>query len=152
MLLSGVPGKGVDERLAVSASRALYAAARSSLATLRFHEPKTERPEKYAKLNLLDFDAPGSGSTRVTVQDSAGAMLAELLLGNSKFNLPGTKTGGIYLRLPGEQRAWLAAGGLNLSGLPGDWLEPTVLHVAGARIKRTEIRRPQGPPERRQGF
>ena len=116
------------------------------LATLRFHEPKTERPEKYAKLNLLDFDAPGSGSTRVTVQDSAGAMLAELLLGNSKFNLPGTKTGGIYLRLPGEQRAWLAAGGLNLSGLPGDWLEPTVLHVAGARIKRTEIRRPQGPP------
>ena len=38
MLLSGVPGKGVDERLAVSASRALYAAARSSLATLRFHQ------------------------------------------------------------------------------------------------------------------
>jgi len=116
------------------------------LATLRFHEPKTVRPEKYAKLNLLDFNAPGSGSTRVTVQDKGGAMLAELTVGNSKFNLPGTKTGGVYLRLPGEARTWLSAGGLNLSGLPGDWLEPTVLHVAGARIKRVEIRQPQGPP------
>ncbi len=116
------------------------------LATLRFHEPKTVRPEKYAKLNLLDFNAPGSGSTRVTVRDKGGTMLAELTVGNSKFNLPGTKTGGVYLRLPGEARTWLAAGGLNLSGLPGDWLEPTVLHVAGARIKRVDIRAPQGPP------
>lgn len=116
------------------------------LATLRFHEPKTDRPEKYGKLNLRDFDAPGSGSTRVTVADKAGTLLAELLVGNSKFNLPGTKTGGIYLRLPGENRTWLAAGGLNLGGVPSAWLEPTVLHVAGERIKRTEIRRPQGPP------
>lgn len=115
------------------------------LATLRFHEPKTVRPEKYAKLNLLDFNAPGSGSTRVTVQDKGGALLAELIVGNSKFNLPGTKTGGVYLRLPGETRTWLAAGGLNLSGLPGDWLEPTVLHIAGARIKQVEIRAPQDP-------
>jgi len=116
------------------------------LATLRFHEPKTARPEKYAKLNLLDFDAPGSGSTRVTVRDNDGAMLAELLVGNSKFNLPGTKTGGIYLRLPVEKQTWLAAGGLNLSGIPGKWLEPVVLHVAGERIKRVEIRQPQGQP------
>ena len=116
------------------------------LATLRFHEPKTDRPEKYAKLNLRDFDAPGSGSTRVTVADKAGTMLAELLVGNSKFNLPGTKTGGIYLRLPGEKRTWLAAGGLNFGGVSSAWLEPTVLHVAGDRIKRVEIRRPQGPP------
>ena len=115
------------------------------LATLRFHEPKTNRPEKYAKLNLLDYDAPGSGSTRVTVRDKGGAMLAELLVGNSKFNLPGTKTGGIYLRLPGEQRTWLAAGGINLSGVPGEWLEPIVMHIAGDRIKRVEIERPQGP-------
>ena len=116
------------------------------LATLRFHEAKTARPEKFDRLNLLDFDAPGSQSTRVTLQDKGGATLVELLVGNSKFNLPGTKTGGVYLRLPGEKRAWLAAGGLNLSGLPSDWLEPTVLHIAGDRIKRVEIRGPGGLP------
>ena len=88
---------------------------------------------------FLDIDAPGSGSTRVSVQAKDGTALAELLVGNAKFNLPGTKTGGVYLRLPGEARTWLAAGGLNLSGLPGDWLEPSVLHIAGERIKRVEI-------------
>ena len=116
------------------------------LATLRFYEPKTARSEKYAKLNLLEFDLPGSGSMRVTVKDNEGAMLAEMLVGNSKFNLPGTKMGGIYLRLPGDQQAWLAAGGLNISGVPGKWLEPLVMHIAGERIKRVEISQPQGPP------
>lgn len=116
------------------------------LATLRFHEPKTSRPEKYTKLNLEDVDAPDSKSTRVTVQNKAGDTLAEMIVGNSKFNLPGTKTGGVYVRLPGETRTWLAAGGLNLSGLPSDWLEPLVMHIAGERIREVVIRRPEGPP------
>lgn len=116
------------------------------LTTLRFHEPKTARPENFGKLNLLDIDAPGSGAARVRLRDTNGALLADVLAGNAKFNLPGTKTGGVYVRLPGEDRAWLAAGGLNVSGLPSDWLEPTVLHIAGERIRRVRIDARQGTP------
>lgn len=116
------------------------------LASLRFHEPKTGKPEKYAKLNLLDFDAPDSGSSYVVVRGKANAVLAELIVGNSKFNLPGTKTGGVYLRLPGDPQTWLAQGIVNLSGLPSNWLERPIFSIAGDRIKRVEARSPTTKP------
>lgn len=116
------------------------------LVSLRFHEPKTNRPEKYGKLNLLDPDAPGAESIHVAVADKDGETLADVLIGNTKFNLPGTKTGGVYLRLPDETRTWLAAGGINLSNLPGDWLRREIIDIAGDRIRRTEIRNGDGPP------
>ncbi len=116
------------------------------LASLRFHEAKTKQPEKYSKLNLLDFNAPGSGSRRVKVTGKNGEILADLIVGNSKFNLPGTKTGGVYLRLPGDDQTWLAQGGVGFSGVASDWLVPAVFHIAGARIKRVEIQHSAGQP------
>lgn len=115
------------------------------LVSLRFHEPKTDRPEKYAKLNLLDTTAPKSESIRVIVTAKDGTKLADLLFGSTKFNLPGTKTGGVYIRLPGEKRTWLAAGGVNLGDQPSDWLQTKILDISGDRIKRTEILRKDGP-------
>ncbi len=112
------------------------------IGSLRYHEAKTKRPEKFAKLNLLDFNAEGSGSSRVILKDKSGATLADLIVGNSKFNLPGTTTGGVYIRLPGKDQAWLAQGGVGFSGVASDWLEPKVFSIAGHRIKRTEIRNP----------
>lgn len=116
------------------------------LASLRFHEPKTNRPDKYAKLNLLDFDAPDSGSSYVVVRDEDKGVLAELIVGNSKFNLPGTKTGGVYVRLPGDAQAWLAQGNVNLNGQVSYWLERSILSITGDRIKRVEVRRPPAKP------
>lgn len=116
------------------------------LASLRFHEPKTNRPDKYAKLNLLDFDAPDSGSSHVVVRSKDSAVLAELIVGNSKFNLPGTKTGGVYLRLPNDPQTWLAQGIVNFSGLPSNWLERPIFSIAGDRIKRVETRSPTTKP------
>lgn len=116
------------------------------LASLQFHEPKTKRPEKYAKLYLRDIGEPESQSGQITLLDKDGTVLARLIVGNSKLNLPGTKSGGIYIRLPGEVQAWLAQGGVYLSAVPSDWLEPKILHIAGERIKRAEIRNPAGNP------
>ena len=116
------------------------------LAFLRFHEPKTNRPDKYAKLNLLDFDASDSGSSYVIVRDKDKAVLAELIVGNSKFNLPGTKTGGVYVRLPGDARAWLAQGNVNLNGQASHWLERSILSITRDRIKRVEVGRPPAKP------
>jgi hypothetical protein len=127
--------------LAVKANGAVL-----DLASLHFHEAKTKRPEKYAKLNLRDFNAPGSGSSRVRVADQNGDMLADLIVGNSKFNLPGTKTGGVYLRLPGDDQTWLAQGGVGFSGAASDWLAPSIFNIAGDRMKRVEIQQSTGEP------
>lgn len=112
------------------------------IASLRFHEAKTKRPDKFAKLNLLDFDAAGSGSSRIILKSKDGSVLSDLIVGNSKFNLPGTTTGGVYVRLPGKNQAWLAQGGVGFTGVASDWLEPKVFNIAGHRIKRTEIFNP----------
>lgn len=116
------------------------------LAALHFHEAKTKQPEKYAKLNLLDFNALESKSNRVTVKDKNGAVLADIIVGNSKFNLPGTKTGGVYIRLPGDEQTWLAQGGVGFSGVASNWLEPKVFHITGDRIKHVAIQHRDGPP------
>ncbi|NKB55567.1 MAG: DUF4340 domain-containing protein [Alphaproteobacteria bacterium] len=127
--------------LAVKANGAVL-----DLASLRFHEAKTKRPEKYGKLNLRDFNAPGSGSSRVTVRAKDGTMLADVTVGNGKFNLPGTKAGGVYIRLPGDSQTWLAQGGVGFSGVASDWLEPKVFHIDGAQIKRVAIQHQNGKP------
>lgn len=116
------------------------------LASLRFHEPKTTRPDKYTKLNLLDFDTANSGSSYVVVHGKDNAVLAELIVGNSKFNLPGTKTGGVYLRLPDDPQTWLAQGIVNFGGLPSNWLERPIFSISGDRIRRVETRSPTTKP------
>ncbi len=114
------------------------------LAALRFHEPKTNDPQKYARLNLLDIDADGSASNRVRVIGKDGAVFADVIVGDGKRSLPGTDTGGIYLRLPGEQQTWLAKGLLGFSIRRTDWLEAALLDIDGARIERVSIKRPDG--------
>lgn len=114
------------------------------LATLRFYEQKTSRPDKYYKLLLRDIDEAGSQSKRVTVKDAKGAVLADIILGLGKSNLPGTDAGGLFIRLPGDTRTWLAQGGLNFAELASGWLEREIFDIAGDRIKRVEIVRSDG--------
>ena len=114
------------------------------LASLRFYELKTSRPDKYHKLLLRDIDNANSESKRVTLKDAAGAVLADLIIGLGKSSLPGTDAGGMFIRLPGDKRTWLAQGGLNFGELPSGWLEREIFNISGERIKRVEIIRPDG--------
>jgi len=114
------------------------------LASLRYYEEKTSRPEKYGKLLLRDIDAAGSESKRIVLKDAAGAVLADLIIGRGKISLPGTDSGGIFIRLPGDKRTWLARGGLNFGELASDWLDREIFDIAGDRVERVEIIRPNG--------
>ncbi len=114
------------------------------LASLRYYEEKTSRPEKYYRLLLRDIAQAGSESKHVTVKDAAGAVLADLIVGLGKNNLPGTDTGGVFIRLPGDKRTWLAQGGLNFGELASGWLDREIFNISGDRIKRVAITRPDG--------
>jgi hypothetical protein len=110
------------------------------LADLTLVEPKTERPELFAR---LDLDDAGNGkSTLVALQDRAGKTIAELVVGKTRRDRLGGGNDGVYVRKPGDNRAWLARGSLDLPGdlagaPPGGivgWLDRRILDIPASRI------------------
>ena len=103
-----------------------------ALADLTLAEPKTERPDLFARLGL---DDPKNGhSTLVALQDHAGASIAELIVGRDRIDRFGGGEDGVYIRRPDETRTWLARGSLDLSAEPVDWLDRHILSVPQTRI------------------
>lgn len=102
------------------------------LVTLSYFEPKTARADLYPKLEVEDV-ARGASSTRVTVKDESGAVLADVIVGKAKTGVAGLDRDGVYVRLPGEERAWLAEGALDVRYDAADWSDRSVVDVrAGA--------------------
>ncbi len=102
------------------------------LVTLSYFEPKTARANLYPKLEVEDV-AGGASSTRVTVKDESGAVLADVIVGKAKTGVAGLDRDGVYVRLPGEERAWLAEGALDVRYDAADWSDRSVVDVrAGA--------------------
>jgi len=114
------------------------------LARLTLLEPKTRKKEKYAKLGLRDVDAEGAAAKRVRLLDAQGALLGDLLVGRRRANLAGTTSGGVYVRRPGDAQAWLAAGDTDITDAKANWLERKIIDVAGKRVKRIDVRHPDG--------
>ena len=114
------------------------------LAQLQLSEAKTRRQNKYAKLELQDIGAEGVKSKRVKLFDGAGKVVADLLVGKRRGALAGTPGGGLYVRKPGDQQTWLAAGDADFSGSPENWLERKIVNIKGARVQTVVIRHPDG--------
>jgi len=103
-----------------------------ALSDLSLAEPKTARPDLFARLGL---DDPKNGhSTLVTLQDRTGATVAELLVGKHRNDRFGGGEDGVYVRRPNENRTWLARGSLELSAEPIDWLDRHILSIPQQRI------------------
>ncbi|MFO1153380.1 MAG: DUF4340 domain-containing protein [Rhodospirillales bacterium] len=110
------------------------------LAQLRRVEPKTEHPESYPQLGVEDA-GPGAASSLVSLLDHQGAPVARLIVGKESF---AGGTGGHYVRIPGEMRAWLAAGTLDVSLGARDWAMPEIVNIDGADVRQVRIRQPNG--------
>src|SRR5438045_2800034 len=90
------------------------------LADLTLVEPKTERPELFAR---LDLDDPANGkATDLKLNDRIGQTVAELVVGKRRADRFGTGNDAVYLRKPGIDRAWLTRGSLEVAGGNGDWI------------------------------
>ena len=107
-----------------------------SLAELVYVEAKTKRPDLLKKLDLRDPAAKESRGRHVTVLGANKKLLADVILGKPRYNMPGSTRDGIYFRFPGKDQAWLAIGQLEASKLPSDWLKSQILNVAGETIKQ----------------
>ena len=151
-LENGIRGWTMKEREGYPARTVKIKRSVLGLAQLQLSEAKTRRKEKYAKLELQDIGAQGTNkgtnkgakSKRVKMFDGAGKVLADLLVGKRRGTLAGTTGGGLYVRNPGDQQTWLAAGDADFSGTPENWLERKIVDIKGARVQTVVIRHPDG--------
>jgi hypothetical protein len=103
-----------------------------ALADLQLVEPKTREPSLYPRLGVEDPDKGKSHLVIVTGKD--GKTLAEVIVGEQRYDRLGTGNNGVYVRKPGEAQSWLAAGSLDLDGDLASWIEKEIIDISEARI------------------
>ena len=116
-----------------------------SLAQLATIAPKTERPDWLTHLSL--GEPPRGNGTLLTVKDAQGGVLARLIAGNmvELGDLNGAK--GLFVRRPGENRAYLSRAVFPVRGDIGSWMTKQMALIGPARLKSVTLIPPAG-----QGF
>lgn len=102
-------------------------------AGLEYVAPRTKRSHLHHKLWVEDV-AAGAKSTRLTFRDASGTVLADVIVGKRKEAVPGRYRQGTYIRLPGDARAWLAEGSLEVHHDAPDWSDRTVVDIDAASL------------------
>jgi hypothetical protein len=102
------------------------------LAELELVEPKTDRPELLAR---LDLDDPANGkSTFVAAGDRNGALVGQIVIGRRRPSDIEGGEAGVYVRKPDSDRAWLARGSFALGGDALSWLDRRIVDIPAARV------------------
>jgi hypothetical protein len=117
----------------VRAEQAKQAVA--ALVTLKLMEPKTQKPELLARLEVEEPTQPGAKSTLVTLKDAQGQELGRIILGKARPDSLENPRPGVYARKPGDARAWLAEGDPKIRPAVSDWLDRQVLAVKTERVR-----------------
>ena len=124
------------------------------LKDLKLVEAKTQRPERYARLEVEDVTAPEAKSRQIRLTAADGTILAEAIIGRRRPGALGATNGGTYFRRPGEAQAWLAAGEVSLPQDERSWIETEIVHLPADSVRaietlhadgtRFQAERPQG--------
>lgn len=102
------------------------------LAELALIEPKTDKPELLAR---LDLDDPANGkSTEIALQNRNGAVLGQIVIGRDRPSDIAKGEAGVYVRKSGSDRAWLARGSFALGGDVLSWLDRRIIDIAPTRV------------------
>ncbi len=117
--------------------REVLAKFTDGLRSLAYVRPMTRDPARHERLGLGD-PAEGGAGVLVQVEDSQGARLADLIIGEE----PG---GDIFLRKPGEDQTWQVRGELPPLRDFAGWLDLAPLDLAPARIAGADIAPMAGP-------
>ncbi|MSO54735.1 MAG: DUF4340 domain-containing protein [Rhodospirillales bacterium] len=113
------------------------------LSQLRFADAKTSLPDRYDRLEVEDIATKDSKSKLLRLADAQGATLAKIIVGRQVDSYrPGREA--VYVRRPGDAQAWLAAGGLDVSGEMRDWVAREVIDIQMNRVSRATTVAPNG--------
>ena len=114
------------------------------LSELRLAEAKTARSKLYARLEVEDVTAKEAKSKLIRIKDESGEVMAELIIGKENAALAGPTGVGIYVRKPGEERAWLVQGAVQVPLEAKNWVAPEILNVTKQRVTRVSVVQPDG--------
>jgi hypothetical protein len=108
-------------------------------------DAKTKNPDLYSRIAVRDTKGKDFDSKYLGLKDASGKIIAEILVGNRKFNMGGGEDDeGIYFRRPTEEQAWLARGKLEVSRDILDWLDQTLVDVKVDRVRSVHTKSPDG--------
>ena len=103
------------------------------LAGLEKIEPKTALPDFYPDLRVEDSSVKGARSYLVTLLDSNGAQIADVLMGKRSGDDFGNLYG-YFARFPDDAQSWLVRGNVDVTGGVSDWLNTRLLPLAKRKI------------------
>ena len=115
----------------------------SEIAGLGYLEPKTARTVLYPKLGVEDAGS-GAGSTRLTFRDGEGGVLADLIVGKARPRTANADRAGVYIRLPGRERAWLAEGILDVHRDAAGWSDREIADIDARSVRSMTVRHEDG--------
>jgi hypothetical protein len=109
-------------------------------------EAKTANPKYHSRLGVADVDAEGSTSTRVTVEDAAGAVLADVIIGEPN---PGRGGGAVnqptqYARAADDPQSYEVTGRVRVDKTLTNWLDKQIMQIERERVARAVVRHPDG--------
>ena len=115
----------------------------SEIAGLEYMEPKTTRPALHARLAVEDA-GPDASSTRMTLRGADGGILADLIVGKARPRTAREDRAGVYIRLPGRERAWLAEGTLDVHRDAAGWSEREIVDIDARSVRSITVRHEDG--------
>lgn len=110
-----------------------------SLVTARLLEPKTDRPERWSRLEL-DADNEKSRARSVVLKDAQGREIASVVVGKTRYGAFGPGRGAVYVRRADEPRAWLADRRIEVPSEPLDWVEREILDIPSEKVAAVTLR------------
>lgn len=105
-------------------------------------EAKTNRPDGFVRLGVADPGSPQGAGREIALLDRSGTPIARLLVGKTVHGIGGETSA--FVRVPGEERAWLARGALAVGSQPRDWIERRLLDIPAGDIARLHVVRADG--------
>lgn len=117
-------------------------AAGEGLRDLQIIEAKTSRADW---LNYLGLGAPPAGDATQIKLTAGGAVLADVLIGQTQGAPDALGRTVMYVRKPDENQSWLARGYLVPKAGIADWLDKTALVIARDRVKGAVVDPAEGP-------
>ena len=114
------------------------------LAQLRRLEPKTRNPERYAKLGLDNVGEKNTKTTHVSVTDSDGGKVADLIIGDRRPAKSDPSNSELFVRVQDDPQSWLVEGKLPSYNTTTDWLDKNILKLDRKRIREVRITHEDG--------
>jgi hypothetical protein len=109
-------------------------------------EAKTANPSYHAKLGVQAPDALDSTSTRVTVEDAGGVVLADVIVGEPRVGRSGGAVNNPtqYARSADDPQSYEVTGRVRVDKTLTNWLDKQILKLERERVSRVLIRHADG--------